>query len=533
MNNYKDFYLKITKNKKYFLFFVFIISVLAAIPAFNSNTYINCDLTFHLHRIEEISQNLSMGIFLPSIQNNNIFGMGYLVDIFYPNLFLYIPALFFLFTKNIILSFSLFIIVYNIFTFFLCYNYLKNIKGEKIAFYFSVIYILFPYRLMNLYINGFVGEFLACSFLPLVIFGLEKIFEENKYKEFVLGMVGVLYCHTISLLLCAIYVFIYCLFNIKKILKNFKILLDLIKSTILTFIIGSGFLLPFIDNMKDLSYKYNINADKSGILAYGLFDLNVGIEILIQLSLIVFLVSFYKRKKSKNISFLYSLICVYGIIMITKIFPWELFDYIPFLRNIQFSLRILPFIFVFAIYLISELCCDLKDMNKSIILLCVSFVFFTSNIKMAMSNNECFKYKEENGTYLDIVGGEYLPSSFVLDELTLDIFNICFDNSDDVIDYKINKNNREITLEIDTKEKVDVSIPKIYYKNYNVYDSNNKLIPKYENNGLLYLKNIGTGIYYIRYEISNIQIISLFISIISFIIFISIYFKQKINNNKS
>ena len=90
LNFMKDrLYDKITKNKLWFIAAIIFAALVASFPGFLTSTYIGKDLTFHAYRIQEMATNIKQGVWLPAVQSNNILGYGYLVGIFYPNLFLY------------------------------------------------------------------------------------------------------------------------------------------------------------------------------------------------------------------------------------------------------------------------------------------------------------------------------------------------------------------------------------------------------------------------------------------------------------
>jgi hypothetical protein len=546
---------KISNNKKLIFLLSILISFISVFPSTINYIYINSDLTFHIYRIQEMTNNIiNDRIWLPALQGNNIFGYGYLVDIFYPNAFLYPAALLNILIKNPLISFKILIFLYSIFTFYVAYFSCKiTTKNNIFSLCFASLYSLYYYRIMGLYENGFVGEFLAYAFLPLVIFGTHRLFKEKKWVMLSIGMIGILYTHLITLLLASIYIGIYLIINTKKVIKEKEIIINLIKTTIVTIMVGLGFLIPFCDYMKSDSFKFDINADKSGILSYGLFNLPLIIEIILQIFIIIACFYLYKKinkKSNKDITKCY-FICIYSFLALTKIFPWELFEYVPFLRNIQFSLRILNLISPIIIIIITELCLSIKEMDKvmfiafiALILTYLSFTMYSANKLSPEEKTYYTAYKNHENyienTFIDIVAGEYMPITFSVNQKEL--FDI---NDNDLLSFNkiiINKNvekydfknNNSLTsyLNIETKEPVDISFPLTYYKNYKAY-LNNKEINVYEIDGRVYLKNVTSGEVIIKYEISNLQIISALISLISSLLFLIYIFKNLFTKNEN
>lgn len=547
-------YEKISQNKFWFILAVILTALVSTIPALINATYVGKDLTFHIYRIQEMATNMKQGVFLPAVQSNNILGYGYLVDIFYPNLFLYPAAILSIFISPIA-SFKITVFMYSIFTFLITYKTMKiSTKNDMFSFYFSLFYVMYPYKVINFYLNGFVGEFFAYAFLPLVFFGLPRLFKENKWKMLAIGMIGILYSHLITLLLASIYIFIYCIFNYKKILKNKKIIINLLKTTLTTIIIGLAFLVPFINQMTSDTYKYNINAELSGILSYGLFNLPIIIEVIIQILIITGLIIFYKKNKYKSEEkfksskqvMKYFLILIYVVLAITKIFPWELFEYIPFLKNIQFSLRLIGFISPIIIFILTDVSTSLKNMNETFIMIfiCCMLICVSQSVETLSQNGKITNFTEElkgqegfqEGTFMDIIAGEYVPASFSLDGM--DVLNIKFESllynnkekfSDEVIYSELIKNNTlETKLVLETEKQVDAYLPILYYKNYNAYNESGNNIEIYEKNGMIALKNVTSGTITIKYEIDNIQKTTALISMLSALIFgVSILLQNK------
>ena len=72
---------------------LFIVVVLASLPAFRSGTYLGHDLPFHLGRIQAIAEGLAQGQFPVRYEESAWYGYGYICTQLYGNIFLYIPAL--------------------------------------------------------------------------------------------------------------------------------------------------------------------------------------------------------------------------------------------------------------------------------------------------------------------------------------------------------------------------------------------------------------------------------------------------------
>ena len=52
-------------------------------------------------------------------------------------------------------------------------------SSRKIGVLLTITYVLAPYRLSYGYVHSAVGEFSAITFLPLIAYGIVKIYTEN------------------------------------------------------------------------------------------------------------------------------------------------------------------------------------------------------------------------------------------------------------------------------------------------------------------------------------------------------------------
>ena len=138
------------------------------------------DISFHLARIEGLYLGLKEGRFPVRMDGFMLNGQGYADPIFYPNLFLYIPAVFRLIGLPILRAYKLFVGIWNLFTCVVAYYSFKRIvKSDKAALVGMILYVMCPYRNLCLYGRGAVGEALAMTFFPLVAAGLYVLLSKN------------------------------------------------------------------------------------------------------------------------------------------------------------------------------------------------------------------------------------------------------------------------------------------------------------------------------------------------------------------
>ena len=100
---------------------------LSSYPLFTDYLTQGHDMNFQLYRIEGIKDGLLSGQFPVRIHPTHANGYGYATPVLYPELFLYIPAVFRLMGMSVVGSFQLFLLLINTATAFIMYLSLIHI----------------------------------------------------------------------------------------------------------------------------------------------------------------------------------------------------------------------------------------------------------------------------------------------------------------------------------------------------------------------------------------------------------------------
>lgn len=543
-------YKAITKNKKNTILFIAILALLSSIPLFISlGVKKGDDLYFHLSRINSICENLKNKKLFLGIYSEYFYGYGYANGLFYPDIFLYIPAILTLVGLNIITSYKIFIILINFFSILAIYISIKNISQSKYAGILgSIIYAFASYRLVDIYQRAALGEALAFIGIPLVICGIYEIVYGNykKYYILIVGMTILILSHIISTFMAGMFLLIFCLINIKKLFKE-KRIIYLLLAAIITLLLTSYFLIPMLEQMlsqtfyyKDTSNIANFQLSKRTSPIYLLF-----IEIPNFLNLltnkywvpsgigIIFIYLIYQKIKHKEIKDKFINDCyIIGIIFLiasTSIIPWNMNIIKKTLYMIQFPWRFYFMATVLLTFggalLIAKITSSTKLLRNTFIISMISLIsittiaFFSKNIKSIDTYDASF------AEYLPIeIDKDYIEKrKTVITSNNNTIHEFIKKGTDMEITFKQNNNNTELEL------------PLIYYKGYEA-KINKKNIDTYKtSNGLLGLKinNIKEGTIKVTYQgtkLSNITKKISLITLITLIIF-SIY-KLEVKHEK-
>ena len=353
------------------------------------------DIMFHLLRIEGLAKSFSNGIIPCKLQTNWAYGYGYAVSVFYGDLFLSVPAVLrlFGFTEQFAYNFFLFLIHFG--TVASAYYCTRKISGNRfIGYACAVVYLFNPYSLASIYYRNALGEAQAMVFLPLVVYGLFRILSENtenaSYRRSwipaVIGFTGIVESHMLSCVICAQFMILLFLFNIRNVFRKKRFLM-LVKTAVLTLLLNAWFLVPLLLSYHNLAltqpykqyiriqhtgltwnelFSWNFGADTAGSTEVGFLDVKYTAGVVTALILLLFLILFVKdraeeKKRIPSAAMYCWSLAVLSLFMSTQYFPWDniadlLGTHATMFTNMQFLNRYLtvaevltPFILCFAL----------------------------------------------------------------------------------------------------------------------------------------------------------------------------------------
>ncbi len=547
------------KYKKYIVFILIAIGIalFGCFPYLNEIIPFGHDLGYHLNRINEIANGLNIRKIPVLIHAGLIENMGYGNGFFYPQIFLYIPALLVSkFNFLVIPAYKTFLVIITFFTFITMYVSTKKIFKEKsIAWVSSLLYIFALYRLTDIYVRAALGELLAFIFMPLILYGFYNILFEDNKKWWILsiGITGLVYSHLLSVLIIGIFFVILVVLNIDKVFKDKKVFLSFLKAAIVTILITVAYFGPMIEqktndvfNVEGRSIYTNEEvhsfASSLGMMfsseLHGGFATDSNLEektmpegagIILIIMALLFLARkdiSYKNNRFEIQLFILGFIFYFAT---TKMFPWK---YFSLLNVIQFPFRFNMIVMLcFSVVGGASFCSLISENNKKEIILLFT-IFYLAYSGYQLDNCE-LDFTGWNGNYdvltstfdRQVGSAEYLPDgTYIYD---LDLYNI----NDKENKIKYSQVGTKIEFEyFDTENALNINMPLIYYKGYTAYiedENGNKTdltVEKNITNAHVLVKSdkILNGKITVEYKLTNIQKISYLISIISIIIF-SIY----------
>jgi hypothetical protein len=523
------------------------------------------DYVFHMSRIAAVSEALKEGIFPVRIYVDEVQFWGNPVGIFYPSLFIYIPALLSLLGFPIELCYNiLIIIVFYLGIFFSWYGFSILTHSKNAGFFSTILYISSGYYLTNAFIRSSLGELIALSFMPSAIACIFIFINKPKVniKAYVMGIISItaiVESHVLSSVFFVVFCIIHLAFNYKKIsliiCKRFSILST---SVIL---LNAGFIVPFVLFYCSIPTRITIVADNINMFFNHIFPifflilflaiwnswllLSVYMSVVIQLygykcypfyknksnisDFFSFSNSYAKRYLSKYNTFLASGIVVF--IITTSFFPWDLcLPLVKIFSFMQFPWRLWGIATLFFcicggafIYLLFRQI-GTKVLKPAVLFL-TFLICFTQIIGISHIN------PDDHWTIRTKIYWKRFPVIYDLDYLYKDInlWELIQQDNKFITDAEINDYHKKLTnisFSYYAKSDSSITLPLIYYPGYTAVceDKHHVSIISNKNHLLMIPLHKGRGKVSVAYKGLSIFKIADFISFSSLVVFVCFIF---------
>lgn len=184
------------------------------------------DLSIHLARIEGLKSGLLSGQFPVRMDPAIVNDKGYPFSLMYSDLFLYPAAFLRILGFSLQTSYKVYVVYITAITVGIAYYALRKMFGsDSVALLGTALYTLSFYRLTNVFVRAAVGEYTAMAFLPLVVYGLWRIYHQSPangksepwcWLPFALGFTGLLQSHLLTTELAVFFTAAFCLLYFKK-----------------------------------------------------------------------------------------------------------------------------------------------------------------------------------------------------------------------------------------------------------------------------------------------------------------------------
>lgn len=190
-----------TSDKKVFSFttqtyviLLFLLGTILIVPLIDNKIIPGHDYVFQVSRIANVAEALQEKVFPVRIYIDEIKFWGTPVGVFYPGLFIYIPALLKVAGLPIEICYNSFVaMIFYVGLFSSWYGFTMLTRSKITGFFSAIFYISSGYYFIDAYIRNAVGELLALSFLPLAIASVIGFLTKSKIsqKHYVLGILSI------------------------------------------------------------------------------------------------------------------------------------------------------------------------------------------------------------------------------------------------------------------------------------------------------------------------------------------------------
>ena len=557
---------KIKDNKEYLC--ILLISIIVCIPLMNKNINIYKDDGIqHVCRLIGTYQTIKSGEMLPMIMSNLCNNFGYSWNIFYSPLTAYAPLIFKIFNFTFTNCLKIFMFAVTLLSGITMYTFMMNVtKNKNVSLLSSILYVLAPYRITDMYIRIAVAELASFVFIPIIFDGLYSVLKEEKLSfKLIWGTVGLILTHTVITMYMAIICLLYLVFNIKK-LKSIKVIRILVISLVCILLITSFYWVGLLQHHNATSYEvfvpgrmevgnkleyyktefyqlFHTNKDQTMIYAIGLVTV---------LGLVLTPIAW--KNVEKDYKRTYVLFLIFGIILTIMTLTFFPFEKLPSIfKMIQFTFRLYEFTALFFAFVAGiNYGIIIKNFKifDVIVLAVISTLLlipYKSKLEYELSTNEDrliegVRVTENTGrVHAGMASMEYLPSK-AFKVLNTYIANrkdepIITNGEAEILNYSKNRTNLEFELaNMKSKQEADnqnnkteagltIELPYIYYLGYRVYANGSEIEYAESDNGFVQIK-INPALYEqnvkinMKYTGTNEMIVASVISIVSAMIIV-------------
>lgn len=238
--------LKIFRNWGGFILLL-LLSIIPLFNLFHAGLPITHDGQDHVARIANFYQNLLEGNFIPRWAGNLNWGYGHPILMFLYPLPSYLASIFhflgFTLVDSVKLVFGLAFVLSGI----TMYLWIRNVLGEYAGVIAGVLYMFAPYRFVDLYVRGAIGEHVAFTFPPLILYFLLKL--SNRYSYWyliggVLSFAGLVLSHNAITIMFIPIIFLYGSYLVWLDKNKKNLILQYISILILGFGLSAFFIIP-------------------------------------------------------------------------------------------------------------------------------------------------------------------------------------------------------------------------------------------------------------------------------------------------
>ena len=503
--------------------YVCVIFFLVCLPLFSTQAMVteNQDILFHMNRIEGIKEGLIAGQFPVRIHAYQLDGYGYPCGYFYPDLFLYFPAVLRLLGIPMGTAYNLFLLSLNVLTWGVSYYAFSWLFRHRYpGMLAACFYLTCGYRILDVFVRGAMGEILAMAFLPLAFVSVyEVLFHQSKqWYWIVLSFTCILQSHLLSGWMCCAYAV--GMLVVAALCKK-DIPWEKIGQTVL-WVLGLNlwFYFPFFALYRqwDLNIQHALfPIQQEGLSGYEVVLYLMLTDLFLLMGWFLYLLSRWMGKTEQK-SYLTPCVVLSVLLslMVLRSFPWDMLSYLPvfgiFVRSLQFPLRLWEIASVgFSIIAAAGAWFWIRqggERKKLVVLV----VFFLTGAYFQAQVVQLYPYTLERDEAIPSsnrrsIGYQADYLSYGLDEHVVECLSSDFVMEDKGKDNVVAIRKRGSTIEMNYDAAVDTAgtAALLYYPGYVAKDEDGIPLPVYENSRHLLEVPLPAGQHHVKISYAGLM----------------------------
>ena len=499
------------KDKKFIYFAIALMIAISSVGLTKFDNITGHDTYFHIIRMKGIADNILRGVPFCKVDFAFNFGYGYFDPVFYPNLFLWIPAIMVTLGMSVGKAYSIFLLLINAATAIISYKCFEKISGNSyIGLAVAAVYSLNYYRMTDVYVRGALGEILFIAFLPIVLCAVYCILKkgEDKWVMLMLGACAIFQSHIIGTVLTAVLggtlIVVYSIAALcqKKSLKKEFILL--LKAGVGTVLLNLWFLVPLVYYIRQEFNLFGVSPEYFSRYLQPFKNMFGGSNALSELSilsymspemavLIIFVLAvliFAAVKNKKTPQGIAELAVAAVILFSDSVYmPWVAMSVNPVINfivgTLQFSFRVIS-IFIAICAVAAALA--LKNLDKKLLSIAATVIVAVFALSAIEYYSITYDYEDGNFDNVSVVlgyDGEYNANSLA----PMEYFMRYADRQEAKSDNKFRSLNSNLIIKefeyfkagarvvVDNVSTEDnyIEIPLFYYDGYAAYSEDNDM----------------------------------------------------------
>ncbi|OGK30458.1 hypothetical protein A3F29_00445 [Candidatus Roizmanbacteria bacterium RIFCSPHIGHO2_12_FULL_33_9] len=537
-------------GKKYLIaFIIFIFAFAAGFQLLKPGLIPTHDAEYHIVRFYQFDKAIRDGNLYPRWAPDLNYGFGVpLFNYVYP-LPNYLSFMTHLFGISFINSFKLIMFLSFVMGGIFFYFWARDFWGDLGGLVSSIVFLYSPYFFVDIYIRGSIGEVIALSLFPGVLWSVNQALIQERFSFVPLsGIFLALVIFSHNILGFAFFIFlifyilaIFYLFNKRKI-----ILMESLKIILLGLGLSAIFWIPAIfernyvrgleifdlkRNFAEL-YQLVIPSWGSGFFGGGTNEMSVQIGIMnllaIFISVFVLIKLKLKKKERKAGLITYFLVCFLILFILMTKFSSPVWDFVPFLNFFQFPWRLLSLTILVASFLSGSLFIISKSKILAFIIIAGAFFLGIGYTRPAYYHQREDSHYFTRSNFMDGTNspGNVFNTKWMKWPLKREKEKIEFKDKSARILNSMIKSSRYV-LEVSLRKETTMFVNTAYFPGWKVYVDSKSFPVGIERNGSMSV-NLPKGTHSIEAKLEDTPIrnISKIISILSFFLIVFIFYKN-------